>query len=151
MTRRSDLHHSKIANKILFQPWFLPARITFAIHGLIPPDFWRKWRYLFDDYGCIVCGERSQYFANGMCHVCHSRVKTRLVASLARRKKSHPHKRLDIELLRQQHLARKLLAEFPCVRKSLPLPPRVTRHNPVYEILATRVNRPLTEAPRNSR
>ena len=27
---------------ILFQPWFLPHRVSYKLHGLVPPIFWNK-------------------------------------------------------------------------------------------------------------
>ena len=46
----------RIEDTVIFQPWFLPQRIGFAIHSLVPPFFWNKTRYFFDDYGCMICG-----------------------------------------------------------------------------------------------
>lgn len=45
-------------------------------------------RTYFDDYGCMRCGRSEvSHKANGMCHRCHSLIRTRLERSAVRRMK----------------------------------------------------------------
>src|SRR5271170_2629928 len=67
--------YAALAEGVLLQPWFLPQRTTLAIHRLVPVDFWKKMRNVFDDYGCIVCGTESNYHSNGMCRSCYRRTR----------------------------------------------------------------------------
>lgn len=130
-----------VESAVLFQPWFLPSRVAFAIHRLVPPDFYNKMRYVFDDYGCMICGRRSDYHSNGMCRLCSSRVRSKIVKSALRHSKAKSNRRLDLILFRQQRLATELLARFvPAKRggankRSHELP---KRNNPVYEALCAR-------------
>lgn len=141
MASQSLIRHSAVVDKILLQPWFLPQRIAFAIHALVPPDYWYKMRYFFDDYGCLICGRESNYHSNGMCKSCYDKVRKKLIASLKRRWGSRPNRRLDLVLLRQEKLAKKLLKRFARPqplgprRYNLTIPPR---SNPVYEALIAR-------------
>ena len=48
---RSHGPRLNVRNELLFQPWFLPKRITYKIHGLMPPQYWKKMRYYFEDWG----------------------------------------------------------------------------------------------------
>ena len=73
--------HAALAEKVLLQPWFLPRRVTFAIHGLVPVDFWKKMRNVFDDYGCLICGAGSNYHSNGMCRPCNTRTRKKVLSS----------------------------------------------------------------------
>lgn len=132
--------NSSVAEKVLFQPWFLPKRIAFAIHGLVPKQFYRKMRYFFEDYGCMICGTESDYHSNGMCRLCHERIRKKMMLSVKRRSKSNPRQRLDLLLFRQEKLARKLLMNFPQKRTGH-LKARRTEpehSNPVYEALSAR-------------
>lgn len=142
--KKSDL---RSLDQVLLQPWFLPKRVALKIHGLIPLMFWKKMRYFFDDYGCMVCGEDGVYHSCGMCVQCYARVRQRLARSIKRRSRNQPYKRLDHVLLRQEKLARKLLAKF-AVRKT-PItrrrPHEFWSHNPVYEALCPRMERSLGE------
>ena len=123
-------------NELLFQPWFLPKRITYKIHGLMPPQYWKKMRYYFEDWGCIVCGFEGLYHSNGMCVRCYVKTSRRLSQSIRRHCKSAgPNQRLDLELFRQEKLAKNLLADFrnsnaPRGRRMID-PSRTC--NPVYE------------------
>jgi hypothetical protein len=100
-------------NELLFQPWFLPKHITYKIHGLMPPQYWKKMRYYFEDWGCIVCGSEGRYHSNGMCVRCYVKTSRRLSQSIRRHSKSvGANQRLDLELFRQEKLAKRLLADF---------------------------------------
>src|SRR6202453_5443549 len=60
------------SNELVFQTWFLPRHSRLAINSLIPPGYRNKMRAYFDDYGCMICGDRDVvYDCNGMCIPCH--------------------------------------------------------------------------------
>jgi hypothetical protein len=135
--RNSD---SSVEETVLFQPWFVPQHIAYAIHGLVPPLFWRKMRYFFDDYGCLICGVESGYHSNGMCGVCYPRIRKKMMLSVKRRSRSNPRQRLDLVLFRQEKLAGKLLGRFSRGRRRGRGARRTEpeRCNPVYEALSAR-------------
>ncbi len=134
----SKVRHSHIADKVLLQPWFLPQRIAFAIHDLVPHSYWNKMRYFFDDYGCMICGRDFEYHSNGMCRSCCQKISKKLAQSVKRHSKARLSPRVDIVLIRQESLAKRLLRRFtPAPRPTLQ---RQTinlnrRCNPVYELL----------------
>jgi hypothetical protein len=100
-------------NELLLQPWFLPARTEQAIRQLVPDNYKRKMRYLFDDYGCMICGDyKEAYAGNGMCKYCQGTVVRRLQASAHRRMKSQPKQRIEVDMLRHVTIAKKLLGKF---------------------------------------
>ncbi len=125
----------------MLQPWFLPQRVAFAIHSLVPPDFWDKMRHFFDDYGCIICEKESEYHSNGMCKPCYDRTRKKLLLSVKRHAGRGKRLRLDLELFRQEKLAKKLLARFsvrgPAVFKKWRFD-LGRQTNPVYVALAAR-------------
>jgi hypothetical protein len=138
MTKHRNSSYHSIAEKVLFQPWFLPQRITFAIHGMVPRDFWNKMRNFFDDYGCMICRAESDYHSNGMCRRCYVKTRMKLIQSVKRRSKSEPNRPFALALFRQEKLAKKLLG--PYVRRSRTSSKGVYidvpgRNNPVYEAL----------------
>ena len=141
MGKHRSSPHYRMAEKILLQPWFLPQRITLAIHAIVPPDYWNKMRYYFDDYGCIICEKESEYHSNGMCFPCYRKTRQRMLLSVKRHLKSHPRMRLDIDLFRQEKLAKKLLGRFAGRSRG---PSRKSRidvrrlNNPVYDALSAR-------------
>jgi hypothetical protein len=139
---RSKMSHARIVNRVLLQPWFLPQRIAFAIHSMVPPEFWNKMRYYFDDYGCMVCKAETGYHSNGMCKRCSEVVRKKLAASLGRRTERRVEPRLDLALFRQEKAAKKLLKQFSVrgpgssQKRSIEIP---ARNNPVYEALVARL------------
>jgi hypothetical protein len=133
--------YEKLAESVLLQPWFLPRRVAFAMHRLVPADFWRKMRYVFEDYGCLICGTESGYHSNGMCHRCHDRTRKKVLFSARRHVGRKRKGRLDLELFRQQKLARNLLSHFasPSAISPKPRSVQVAQNNPVYEALSARL------------
>jgi hypothetical protein len=133
--------HAALAEEVLLQPWFLPQRATFAIHGLVPVDFWNKMRNVFDDYGCLICGAETNYHSNGMCRSCYTRTREKVLSSARRHAGRGRKLRLDLELFRQEKLARKLLAHFAVKsagsRKTRRI--EIIPNNPVYEALAAKL------------
>jgi hypothetical protein len=139
MIKHRSSPYSSTAAKVLLQPWFLPQRVAFAIHGLVPADYWRKWRNFFDDYGCVICGSESRYHSNGMCIICFNRTRKKLARSVKRRLKAEPKRPLALELFRQEKLAEKLLQRFCRHGQASSQRPGiyvVRRTNPVYEALS---------------
>jgi hypothetical protein len=138
MAKHRSSSYSSTAEKVLLQPWFLPQRVTYALHGMLPPAFWKKMRNFFDDYGCMICGTDTGYHSNGMCLRCHNKVRKRLIQSVKRHLGRDSKQRLDLELLRQGKLAKKLLKGFshqaPSGRRRI----GISRNNPVYEALCAR-------------
>jgi hypothetical protein len=131
-----------LVEKILLQPWFLPQRVAFSIHAMVPVDFYKKMRYVFEDYGCLICETESNYHSNGMCQNCNARTRQKILLSLRRRGRQGGQPRLDLELFRQQKIAKKLLSRFVGVGQTAPRKPHhgVKQNNPVYEALAYRVD-----------
>jgi len=130
--------HARAVDEILLQPWFLPGRTAFAIRRIVPPDYWNKMRYFFEDYGCMVCGKESDYHSNGMCQVCSRTIRRKLTLSVKRRLKSKPRVRLDLVLLRQEKLAKKLLGRFSPGTRLLSRRQRnemAALYNPVHELI----------------
>jgi hypothetical protein len=137
----TNASHAAIVEEVLLQPWFLPQRIAVAIHSLVPTDFWNKMRHFFDDYGCIVCEKEFDYHSNGMCKRCYDRTRKKLFLSVRRHAGRGKKLRLDLELFRQEKLAKKLLARFSA--QSPPVPKKadfqlIDRDNPVYATFAGR-------------
>jgi hypothetical protein len=135
--------YSAIADKVLLQPWFLPKRVAFAIHGMVPRDFWNKMRHFYEDYGCMICGctDETKYHSNGMCRLCGSKIRNQLAASVRRRSRANQGSRLDFVLLRQEKLAKELLTRFVPPRRA-PRRRKINlpgRNNPVYEALCARL------------
>src|SRR5271168_5426552 len=133
--------HAALAEGVLLQPWFLPQRATLAIHSLVPVDFWKKMRNVFDDYGCIVCGTESHYHSNGMCRSCYRRTREKVLSSARRHAGRGRRLRLDLELFRQEQLAKKLLGRFAVDGATLAKNRRIgiVLNNPVYEALAAKL------------
>jgi hypothetical protein len=138
--RPNKISCSAAADKVLFQPWFLPARVSFAILSIVPPDFQNKMRYFFDDYGCMICKNGAKHHSNGMCRPCRERIRAKLVRSVRRRLKARgANRRLDLELFRQEKLAKGLLGRFTPAKSSARLTLDIHRgSNPVYEALCAR-------------
>lgn len=130
----------ELAKEILLQPWFLPRRLVYKIRGIVPPDYWNKMRYVFDDYGCMVCGNETTYGGNGMCQRCMFKTRKKILASVKRRAAKRDPRRLDLDLFNQEKLAKKLLARYAPERHVIPRSWNVDipgRNNPVYETLCT--------------
>jgi hypothetical protein len=136
----AKMSHAELSETVLLQPWFLPQRIAFAMHSLVPVGFWLKMRHVFEDYGCLLCETDTDYHSNGMCGRCYQRTREKVIQSARRHAARGKNARLDLELFRQQNLAKKLLSAFAIkARSSQTERIRVVQHNPVYEALAARL------------
>lgn len=138
--KRSTKSHAALVEKILLQPWFLPKKVAVAIHAIVPVDYRRKMRYLFEDFGCLVCASESGYYSNGMCMKCFKRTRKRILSSLRRRGRQGRDPRFDLILFRQQRLAKKLLSRFVEEGQRSPRTPHhgVRHINPVDEVFAAK-------------
>ena len=133
--------HAALAEEVLFQPWFLPQGAAVAIHSLVPVDYWKKMLHFFEDYGCMKCGTEFDYHSNGMCRLCRERTRKKLLLSVKRHAGRGKRRRLDLELFRQEKLAKKLLARLSARGPAKPKRPHLglaSRSNPVYEAFASR-------------
>ena len=133
--RSLKISRSVMADKVLFEPWFLPPRVGFAILAIVPPAFRSKMRYFFEDYGCMICKKGAKHHANGMCRPCRQNIQNKLVKSIKRRLRSKSNVRLDLELFRQEKLAKTLLGRFSPARARTRRVELHRSHNPVYEAL----------------
>jgi hypothetical protein len=128
------------ADDFVLQPWFLPNRISLSIRKLLPPNYRRRMRDFFDDYGCMVCRRRDLlHKSNGMCRSCAMNIQKKIWRSAIRRKKGRARGRLALGLLSYARQARRLLADFPRTNESVPKKRRMVTahsHNPVREALA---------------
>jgi hypothetical protein len=131
---------AELAESVLLQPWFLPRQVAFTILTLIPVGFRQKMRNVFDDYGCLICGSESRYMSNGMCRNCFDITRRKILLSARRHAEPPKRVRLDLELFRQQKLAKKLLSRFaPEVIPSKKRRLSIMRGNPVYEALSAKL------------
>ena len=137
MAKHRGRFYSATAEKILFQPWFLPPKVAFAIHAIVPRDYWNKMRNLFDDYGCLICGKEFEYHSNGMCKNCYGKTRKKLAQSAKRRLKLEAKEPLALVLFRQEKLAKKLLGRYGVRPRQVRdrrngIPDQI---NPVYDAL----------------
>ena len=138
----TTVSHAALAEGVLLQPWFLPKRVADAIHRLVPIDYWNKMRRVFDDYGCILCGTESNYHSSGMCASCYTKTRKKVLFSARRHAARGQKLRLDLELFRQEKLAKKLLCSFAVESATSRKNPRlrIVQNNPVYEALAAKLD-----------
>jgi|GEM_PF-6194794 len=106
----------------MLQPWFLSSEIAFAVKRLIPRAYMSRMLWMFEDYGCILCGRKSiTYGANGFCRNCRWVLLKRMIASMKKRLGS-PEKFLrpkpKLHIVDSGALARKLLADLVSGRSS---------------------------------
>lgn len=68
-----------------WQPWLLPIEVSQRIIRLIPPGYRKRFRFYFDDYGCLRCRRKDiRFLALGFCENCHSMVAKRMRRSMKR-------------------------------------------------------------------
>lgn len=99
--------------ELLLQPWFLPKPIARKMRSLLPPDFRKRLRDMFEDYGCLRCGRKDiPYQSNGMCRMCMLKVFHRIKMSANRRLKGRLAASYGNDFIAKERGARKLLDEF---------------------------------------
>ncbi len=106
----------------MLQPWFLSSEIAYAVKRLIPRAYMSRMLWMFEDYGCILCGRKSvTYGGNGFCRNCRWELLKRMIASMKKRFGS-PEKFLrpkpKVHIIDSGSLARKLLADLVSARSS---------------------------------
>lgn len=70
----------------LLQPWFLPKKIRSAITRLLPREYLSRMRWMFEDYGCFICGRKAiPYGGNGFCRTCRYWFRDRMIKSMKKR------------------------------------------------------------------
>lgn len=129
------------SDELLLQPWFLSQRVQLAIQSLVPPSYKKRMHNFFDDYGCMICTNNELYGANGMCRHCNANVRSMLRASARRHLKNILSRRVDLDLLRQARLAKKLLRGFSIKNRAASQRRRLDAahsSNPVDEMLGPR-------------
>lgn len=65
----------------LLQPFFAPRDVTYAIRAKQTVTEQNKWKYYFEEHGCLCCSQTAvdvSYRACGMCDGCYSRTQARL-------------------------------------------------------------------------
>jgi hypothetical protein len=76
----------ELLDEVFLQPWFLDNQTARSIRRLIPEPFFHKMRFYFEDWGCLLCGDKNnEHFSNGMCRVCVNRIRQRLLGCLKTR------------------------------------------------------------------
>jgi DNA-directed RNA polymerase subunit RPC12/RpoP len=99
--------------ELLLQPWFLPKPIARKIRSLLPPNFRKRLRDMFEDYGCLRCGRKHlPYQSNGMCRKCMMDVFHRIRTSANRRLKGRLAESYGKDFIAKEQGARRLLDEF---------------------------------------
>lgn len=77
--------HCVVPDSIVFEPWFVPHKITYAIRALLPPEHRLKLQDYFAEWGCMRCGNRERHWSSGFCEKCYSTIHSRLRVCLRRR------------------------------------------------------------------
>lgn len=99
-----------------WQPWLLPKEVSQRIIRLIPPGYRKRFRFYFEDFGCMSCRRKDVVYRTlGFCEICHSKITERMRLSMRRHRKklgvtkASPRVRWYIDHVNQ---AEKLLADF---------------------------------------
>lgn len=98
---------------VVFHPWFLPAKTTYAIYRLLPPGHRFKMRDYFDDHGCLRCDEKGGYCAMGLCDRCYNLLHSRIRACVRKRASVTVPQQYGLKHLKDAQIARRLLKGFP--------------------------------------
>ena len=76
---------AELSESVLAHPWCLPRDIAVAIRKLIPVWHWRKFTFVFEQYGCIKCERtRVQHHSLGMCQCCNALYTSRLKEAIVK-------------------------------------------------------------------
>jgi hypothetical protein len=104
---------TSMQNSLVFHPWFLPRKITYAIRRLLPPEHKFKMRDYFGDHGCLRCDVKQGYCALGLCERCYTKLHSRLQACVRKRARLTSPQKYGNKYLEDARTARKLLKGFP--------------------------------------
>jgi hypothetical protein len=108
---------AELSESVLAQPWCLPRDIAVAIRKLIPVWHWRKFTFVFEQYGCFKC-ERTdvQHHSLGMCQRCNAlytgRLKEAIVKQAYKTADRPSVAEMKESLTLKSDSARKILAEI---------------------------------------
>jgi hypothetical protein len=103
-----------INDPCIFQPWFLPTKISRAIRALLPPGYEMKMVDYYAKFGCMRCNRKDRpYGGNGFCRACRARIQQRLWRSVDRLVKGVIPNRYGASFLAHAKEAQKLLRGFP--------------------------------------
>jgi hypothetical protein len=100
-------------DSLIFHPWFVPAKITYAIYRLLPAQHRFKLRDYFADHGCMRCDEKEGYCAMGLCEKCYTMLHSRIRASMRKRASVTVPKQYGLKHVGDARIARRLLKGFP--------------------------------------
>lgn len=92
----------------ILEPFMQSRRISLAIRKLQDVVQQRKWRYYWEEWGCLICGQQDAgYLSVGMCGTCFPRVIGRMKLTLERAYANRPtfERPKDLVALAQEALA----------------------------------------------
>lgn len=100
-------------DSLIFEPWFLPHKITYAIRALLPPEHRLKMRDYFAEWGCLRCESRERHWSLGLCEKCYCTLHSRIRVCLRRRAAAFVPDKIGRKHVEDLRTARKLLKGFP--------------------------------------
>ncbi len=101
---------------LLLEPFMQSKQVQIEITKLLDVVQQKKWSYYFEDWGCLICGQKDAgYKSVGMCSTFFSRVTNRMAASLRRAYSERPvfDKPKDLVAMAQEALAPSIKALIP--------------------------------------
>lgn len=112
---RLKLRAADVAD-VAWQPWFLPKQVSQKIVQIIPPGYRKRFRFHFDDYGCLRCRRKDiAYRSLGFCENCHSLITKEMRRSMRRHRREIETIKTDTRVhwyLEEIDRAQELLADF---------------------------------------
>jgi hypothetical protein len=100
----------------LLEPFMQSKQTQIEITKLQDVVQQKKFRYYFEDWGCLICGQKDAgYKSVGMCSTCFARVMTRMAVSLRRAYAERPvfDKPKDLVAIAQEALTPSIKALIP--------------------------------------
>jgi hypothetical protein len=101
---------------LLLEPFMQSKQVQIEITKLMDVVQQKKFRYYFEDWGCLVCGQKDAgHRSVGMCSTCLGRVTNRMAVSLRRAYAERPvfDKPKDLVAMAQEALAPSIKALIP--------------------------------------
>jgi hypothetical protein len=92
----------------ILEPFMQSRRISLAIRKLQDVVQQRKWRYYYEEWGCLDCKQKDAgYGSTGMCCTCFARTRGRMKLTLEHAYANRPtfEKPKDLTALAQEALA----------------------------------------------
>lgn len=125
-SHRNEPNHHATPDSLVFEPWFLPHKITYAIRALLPPEHRLKLRDYFAEWGCMRCESRERHWSSGLCERCYCILHSRIRVCLRRRAAVMVPDKVGLKHVEDVRTARKLLKGFPA--KMYAKSPRQTKY-----------------------